>query len=115
MRSSKFLQQYKETEKERSRLADALHEQQLNATLEFERQHEQHLKELAKHMDPLLQHFNQFMQEANARVTILNLSCELIKAKLKQEVQEARCEMVALQTKYEKREERVLALVIKQR
>ena len=53
------------------------------------------------------------MQEANARVTALNTSCELIMRKLKQEVAEVKREMATLQAKYNKREERIHTLVLK--
>ena len=73
------------------------------------------MKESAEHMDRLLKKFDQFTQEANARVTALNMSCKLITAKLKREVEEAKHETTTLQDKYDKREERIHALVMKQR
>ena len=50
-------------------------------------------------MDRLHKQFDQFTQEANLWVTALNMLCELITAKLKQDVAEAKQETVALQVK----------------
>ena len=60
MHSNKFLQKYEETENERSRLANALHEFQVNVILELERQHEKQLKESTEHTNRLLKQFDQF-------------------------------------------------------
>ena len=73
------------------------------------------MKESSEHMDRLLKKFDQFTQEANTRITALNTSCELITAKLKRDVEEAKCETGTLQDKYDKREERIHTLVMKQR
>ena len=54
------------------------------------------------------------MQEVNVQVTALNTSCKLITTKLAHEVEEAKCKMATLQTKYKKREARIHPLVMKQ-
>ena len=82
-------------------------------TLELQWQHDKHIKELAEHTDRLLKKFNQFTQEANARVTALNTSCKFMTVKLKREVEEAKCETTTLQDKYKKREECIHALIMK--
>ena len=109
-----FLQKYEDAVKERSRLVDALHESQINATLELRRQHGKFMKEQKENTDHLLKKFDQFTEEANAWVTALNTSCEIIMTQLKQKVEEVKHETVVLQAKYDKREERIHALVMKQ-
>ena len=92
------MQKYEDAEKECSRLADTLHEGQINATLELRigRQHDRLLKESEENTDRLLKKFDQFTEEANALVTALNTSCEIITAQLKQKVEEAKHETVVL-------------------
>ena len=86
-------------------MADSLHEHKINATLELELQCEECRKEAAKHTDRLLRCFDHVTQEAEAWVTALNTSCELITVKLKLQVEKAKRETIALRVKYENREE----------
>ena len=95
-------------------MANALHESQINTTLELGRQHDRLLKESEENTDRLLKKFDQFTEEAKARVTALNTLCEIITAQLKQKVEEAKHETAILQAKYDKRGECIHALVMKQ-
>ena len=80
-RSSQFLHSLDESEQERSRLADSLHEHQINATLELKRQHDQYLKESAESTHRLLRRFDQLTHEMEAKLATLD-TCKIIKAKL---------------------------------
>ena len=55
------------------------------------------------------------MEEAVARVKSVNTSCELLMAKLRLDIEKAKQETLALQTMYDKWEERINVLVMKLR
>ena len=89
-RSSQFLQQVEQAEKERSRLYDELHTHQMATILEREAEHKKHMEELEEARTEFSQQFDKITKEIEARVQSLTTTCDLLMAQLRLELNQAK-------------------------
>ena len=106
-RSSKFLQQYEDAEKECSHLHDELHALQMPSILEREAEHKKHMKDLEEARTEFSQQFDKITEETEARVRLLTTTCDLLTAQLQLELNQAKQENLALQAMHDNREEHI--------
>ena len=113
--SAMFLQRLEATEKERDKLYADLLEHQTAAMRDREAEHTRHLAEVEQVSADYSKRIDQILAETEARAKSLNSSYEIITAKLQLKVTAAQTENRTLQTQLGEREERINALVVKQR